>query len=72
MSDVQKEARSAGISEKSLRVAREKLGIKPKKSNFKGGWEWSLFEDALNNEDAQSKREGILGVGGHLGSLDDF
>ena len=72
VSDVQKEARSAGISEKSLRVAREKLGIKPKKSNFKGGWEWSLFEDALNNEDAQSKREGILGVGGHLGSLDDF
>lgn len=49
--DIQKEARAAGISEKSLRRAREKLGIKPKKSNFNEGWEWGLPEGALNTQD---------------------
>ncbi len=65
--DAKKEARQAGINEKPLRSAREKLGIKPKKLNFQGGWEWSLPEDALNSEDDQSKRDGILDVARHLG-----
>jgi hypothetical protein len=36
--DVTKEAASA----KSLRSAREALGIKPEKSGFEGGWVWTL------------------------------
>ncbi len=66
--EIQIKARQACINKKPLRSAREKLGIKPQKSSaFKDGyWEWSLPEDALNSEDAQSKREGILGVAGHL------
>ncbi len=41
-SGVQKEAREAGISDKQLRTAREKLGIQPKKLDFAGGWLWEL------------------------------
>lgn len=67
--DVNSEAKSAGISQKSLRRAKEKLGIKSKKGGFKGGWVWSLpgHEGAQVDEDALPEREGTLGVGGHLG-----
>ena len=40
--DIQKEAREAGISDKQLRTAREKLGIEPKKMDFSKGWRWEL------------------------------
>ena len=40
--DVKQEAIEAGISAKSLRTAREALGIKPTKTGFEGGWVWSL------------------------------
>jgi putative DNA primase/helicase len=42
VSEVQGEAKAAGISAKSLRSARETLGIKPEKSGFEGGWVWAL------------------------------
>lgn len=42
---VSSEARQAGITEKALRRAREKLGIKPKKKDFGGGWFWELPTD---------------------------
>jgi hypothetical protein len=66
---VQKEAEAAGISKKELRMAQKRLGIKPKKADFKGGWEWSLpqHEDALKDEGVLPKNEGILGTKGHLG-----
>ena len=35
---VKREAVEAGISAKSLRTAREALGIKPAKTGFEGGW----------------------------------
>ncbi len=43
-SEVMKEARSAGITDKPLRVAREKLGIRPykEKMSLHGGWLWKL------------------------------
>jgi hypothetical protein len=71
--DAQKEARDAGISEKSLRTAREKLGIKPRKRGFAGGWWWSLdgsrnAEDAQGAEDAQRQTVGILADQRHLGA----
>ncbi len=40
--EVKNEAADAGISSKSLRSARETLGIKPEKSGFEGGWVWKL------------------------------
>lgn len=40
--DVQKQARAAGINEKPLRTARVRLGIKPCKRSFSGGWWWAL------------------------------
>ena len=69
VAEVQKEAKQAGISPKSLRTAREKLGVNPKKVGFNAGWVWSLpqHEDALKGEDAHSENEGTLGVEGHLG-----
>ena len=41
---VKAEATEAGISAKSLRSAREALGIKPEKTGYgdQGGWVWSL------------------------------
>jgi hypothetical protein len=39
---VQKEARQVGISDKALRRAREKLGIKSRKRDFAGGWWWEI------------------------------
>jgi putative DNA primase/helicase len=42
--DMKKEAAEAGISPKSLRSAREALGVKPEKTGFgdEGGWFWNL------------------------------
>jgi hypothetical protein len=42
--DLKKEAAQTGISSKSLRSAREALGIKPEKTGFggEGGWVWNL------------------------------
>ena len=40
--DVKREAIEASISAKSLRSARESLGIQPQKSGFEGGWVWSI------------------------------
>lgn len=40
--EIQREAREAGIAEKALRRAREKLKIRPTKAAFSGGWQWSL------------------------------
>jgi len=36
------DAKDEGISQKQLRTARNKLGIKPRKSDFEGGWVWEL------------------------------
>ena len=49
--DVKREAVEAGISAKSLRTAREALGIKPAKTGFEGGWVWSLPRCPTDPED---------------------
>jgi AAA domain len=54
--DVKREAVQAGISAKSLRTAREALGIKPAKADFDGGWVWSLPRCPTDPEDAQGDR----------------
>jgi putative DNA primase/helicase len=51
--EMKKEAAEAGISSKSLRSAREALGIKPEKSGFEGGWVWQLPKMPSETEDAR-------------------
>jgi len=52
--DVRREATAAGITPKSLRSAREELGIKPEKAGFDGGWAWELPKMPSTPEDAHS------------------
>jgi putative DNA primase/helicase len=64
--DVKKEAGEAGISPKSLRSAREAMGIKPAKSGFAGGWVWQLPPGSLPKmpyeaEDALRAEQGTFG-----------
>lgn len=73
--DVQREAREAGISEKALRTARERLGVKPTKRGFAQGWRWELpREDAQDargiDQVAHPPEEGIFGDEGHLRAED--
>lgn len=65
-SDVQREARRAGIGDKPLRAARERLGIKPRKSAFTGGWEWELRRAAQDAQGAQGARSCHVAKDGHL------
>ena len=66
--ECQREARGAGISVKSLRTARERLGIKPRKCSFSGGWEWALpiKVDAEEDQDIHSKETGTFDANGRL------
>ena len=65
--EADKQARQLGIGNKPLRSARGKLGIKPIKIDFKGGWVWTLPQDALKAQDAHPFNEGNLETIGHLG-----
>lgn len=60
-SDVQREAKQAGISYKALRRAKDKLGVVTQKQAFSGGWEWCLPQDAPRcPEDSPTQKEGAL------------
>ena len=48
---IQQQAKDAGLAWITVRRAKDRLGIKPVKTRFDGGWEWALPEDA---QDAQS------------------
>ncbi|HUX74562.1 MAG TPA: AAA family ATPase [Steroidobacteraceae bacterium] len=51
--DVKREGTAAGISDPTLRLARQRLGIRPEKRGYSGGWWWRLpSEGALGLEDA--------------------
>lgn len=65
--EVHKEARKAGITQKPLRSAYDKLKVTSKKIGYNPGyWMWILPEDALNTEDALSKGEGNIDEVGHV------
>ena len=68
--EINREAKQAGISMSTLNRAKDKLDIKPKKTDFKGGWVWSLpvCEDVQTGEDTVSEEVGILDGNEHLGS----
>jgi len=73
--DAIKKARGAGISEKSLRTAKERVRVISKKQAYAGGWMWELPspQDARTSQDAQDAQPlnlGTLGAfdgQGHLG-----
>jgi hypothetical protein len=46
VAEIYKEAGSLRISDRTLRRARTKLGVKAEKSGFRGGWQWWLPEVA--------------------------
>ncbi len=43
--EIDKARKDAGISERTLRRAREDLGIKPQKNGLNGAWTWELPQD---------------------------
>ena len=76
--DVRKKAKACGISDKALRTARERIGVKPRKVGFGNGgsWVWELppTKDAQLAEDAygaQPLGTGILGTLDKKGHLRD-
>jgi hypothetical protein len=60
--ELMQRANEAGISEKTLRRAQSQIGVKPRKSEFGGGWVWSLPEPKMANtpEDGQQKKLDIF------------
>lgn len=68
--DAIKKSKMAGVSDKALRTARERLRVRPKKSAYSGGWTWALpdCQDAQPAEDAQGARSQSVGT---LGAFDD-
>ena len=66
---VKEEAKQAGVTDKALRRAADKLGIKPKKIGYRSGWVWVLpaHQGAQDVEDAHTKKEGTFDAPGHLG-----
>jgi putative DNA primase/helicase len=69
--DAIKKSKIAGISEKALRAARERLKVKPRKQAYTGGWVWSLPhpQDAQPSQDAQDAQTQSVGT---LGTFDDL
>lgn len=52
VNDIEEAAKQAGLPWRTVRRAREVIGIKPTKSGFSGHWRWALPEDA-QAEDGQ-------------------
>lgn len=65
--EIKSEAREADYSAKVLRRARERLGIKPKKQDFSGGWVWEL--PTKMPQDAQGAHQKERAPSGHEGTF---
>jgi len=61
--EVKREASQAGIAWRTLRRAKDGLGIKPSKTRFDGGWEWCLPKVAKGS---RPNNVAPFGVGGPL------
>lgn len=59
-----REARKLGFTDKALRKARERLGVRSRKAGMRGGWEWALSPKMPStpegDQDALSQREGAF------------
>jgi hypothetical protein len=67
-SEVEKDAKGAGIAPTTLKRAKTALGIKARKASFGGGWIWDLPERRRpkNPEEDQTKRMAPFGDDGPL------
>jgi len=67
--EIKKAASAAGVCDRTLRRAKDRLGVQKTKTAYKGPWVWRLPED--DHEDGQTLRFGHLGKNreklGHLG-----
>lgn len=66
--EVKTQAEQAGFSWRTVRRAKDEIGIKPAKTRFDGGWTWSLPKMTTSNEGAHPENVDPLGKGGHLGT----
>ncbi|MGD0266199.1 MAG: AAA family ATPase [Candidatus Methylomirabilota bacterium] len=62
--DVKRQARAAGIAERTLFRAKRDLGVKADKEGFRGGWVWSLSPKA-----AKDATTACTGNAGNVGNL---
>jgi hypothetical protein len=62
--DLKRQARAAGIAERTLFRAKRDLGVKADKDGFRGGWVWSLPP-----KPAKGATPAYIGKGGNLGNL---
>jgi replicative DNA helicase len=69
--DVTKEAKNAGISDKSVRTARKKLGVTAKKQAFSGCWMLQLPDDEGAHKGDQGAQDAHILKAGALGAFDD-
>ena len=71
--DVFRDARDAGVSERTLRRAAQDLGVDKTKTAMDGGWLWKLAPKmAKGAEDVQPKTVATFGEVGHLRKGVDF
>lgn len=72
-SEVKKQAKEAGIAERTLWRAKTALGVKAVKGGFQEGWNWSLPPEACQKDSKAANSEGLADLAhfGNLGSLRD-
>jgi RNase P/RNase MRP subunit POP5 len=54
--DVRKQARAAGISDRTLDRAKARLGVRARKRGFSSGWEWYLPDEGRQSNDLGALR----------------
>ncbi len=63
--EVKRQAAEAGMAWRTIERAKKDLGIKPTKTRFDGGWEWSIkpktAKNAEDRQECQSVKVGGLG-----------
>lgn len=67
-SQIKKDARAAGVAEKTLYRAKHHLRVKSHKESD-GSWTWVLVEEETKDEDPSSSQDGQASQDGHLGHV---
>ena len=65
---IKEAAEGAGIAWRTVRRAKERLGIRPHKHGMRAGWSWALPNMANRGEDAHQKNMGTFEPDGRLRS----
>ncbi len=69
VNEVEAQAKEAGCAWRTVQRAKDALGIKPTKTRFDGGWEWSLSPKVAKvPEGVHSLGVDTFGKSGHLGA----